>query len=387
MVAAVLGAGLPIGGGCDNGAGPTLGPLSAQQVRVNEELRMEIAIDNPGGVPVEVSVEENEIVGFDRVHTVTSTPTGAVFRWAPLSSQVGPHELTFILAGAGGGGEFDRATVMVDVVPAADAAPVFIQPDGAGGTFDVERGCVMFDVEVRDDDSATVDLGTRGELPSGATLASGGPKRATFDWCPQPDQIAAQERWTIQLYADDGDHPQVNLDWIVVLRSGPKDGCPGAAPTITIGAPRADEAITSGTTYNVTATVTDDMALRDPPLLYFTTTEPTDLTNPNVAEFEEFRVFEPTSGDEFVGRIPNLGLAEGEMQRVWYFISATDNDDPEGSTCDHRTDSPVTAFFAVGGVPPDGTLQRCDFCSGQLGVRIGDPRGGTGGRPLHGRVP
>lgn len=347
---------------CASGSAPTLQPVSDQTVRVNEELRLTLGIDNPEGRAVAVRIEDPMLPSFDRVHSLSTEPGGALFRWAPLSSQAGRHELVFVLTD-GGSGEYDRETVSIEVLPSEDAAPVFVRP-GAGGTYDLEREpCVTFDVEVRDDDSTTVDIGNRGSLPERATLANSGAKRATFDWCPTPDQVASSERWTVQLFADDGDHPQVEHDYIIVLRSGPKDGCPGAAPVVSVTSPRAMEAITSGTTYPVEVTVTDDMGLRDPPLLYYSLTAPDDPTKPDVTAFEQV-TFEPTEGDDYVARIPSLGLAEGEMEEVFFLVSATDNDDPSGSICDHRTDTTVTSFFAVGGTPPDGSLAECAYCTG-----------------------
>ncbi|MCB9593539.1 MAG: hypothetical protein H6719_12465 [Sandaracinaceae bacterium] len=365
--------------GCAEGSGASLQPIGAQTVRVNEILMVTIAIDNPEGRPVELRVEAPEdLPMFDRVHSLSTEPGGAVFRWAPLPSHVGMHELTFILSTPGGGTELDRETALVEVRASDDSAPVFVRP-GAGGTYDVERDpCVQFDVEVRDDDSTDVDIGTRVEPPEGATLANAGPRRATFDWCPTPDQIAAAERWTIQLYADDRDHPRVEHDYIVVLRSGPKDGCPGASPTITIERPASGEAITSGTSYPIEVSVSDDMGLRDAPLLYYTTSEPADPSMPDVTEFEQ-ATFEPGEAGRYVARVPPLGLSVGAMQQVWFLVSATDNDDPTGSSCDHRTDSPVVSFFAVGGMPADGSLRQCDFCTASTECASGICASAAGG--------
>ncbi len=346
---------------CDGGGGPMLEQIAPQTVRVNEELRLSIAIDNPGGATVELRVEPPEdLRAFDSVHRISTEPGGAIFRWSPLSSQVGTHELVFNLTD-GGSRIYDSQTAVIEVLPSEDSAPVFVHP-GPGGTFDLERNpCVTFDVEVLDDDSADVTIRTRADLPDRASLNPAGAKRATFDWCPTPDQTAASERYTIQLAADDGDHPVVEHDFVVVLRTGDKEGCPGAAPTITLRSPAMAESVQSGTSYPVEVEVSDDMGLRDPPILYYTTTEPDDLANPDVTQFEQ-AVFEDSAG-RFTARIPSLGLAEGQMAQVWYLVSATDNDDPTGALCDHRTDSMVVSFFAVGGPPPDGSFPQCASCS------------------------
>jgi hypothetical protein len=347
---------------CDGGGGPTFRRIDPQTVRVNESLSVTIGIDNPDGRPVVVSVEAPDLPSFDRVTSLSTDPGGATFRWVPLSSQTGTHELTFVLTDPGGGTEYDRTSALFEVLASEDAAPVFVRP-GAGGTYDLERDpCVAFDVEVRDDDSDSVEIGVRGELPERATLSNAGPKRASFDWCPSPDQAGASERWTIRLFADDGEHPAVEHDYIIVLRTEAKEGCPGADPIVTVTAPLMDERVTSGTSYPVEATVTDDMGLRDPPLLYYSLSPPEDPGKPDVTAFEQV-TFESAGGDQYVARIPPLGLEEGEEAQVYFLVSATDNDDPSGSLCDHRTDSELTSFFAVGGTPPDGSLGTCAICT------------------------
>lgn len=350
---------------CDGGAGPMLAPIAPATARVNEALRIELLVDNPSGAAVDLRVEAGNIPSFDAVTTLSAHPSGGTFTWTPLSSHVGMHELTFLLTAGPGGDEYDRQTVLVDVRPAEDAAPVFVAP-GAGGTFDLTANpCVTFDVEVRDDDSASVDIRTRSELPERATLANGGPKRAMFDWCPTPDQVAASERWTIQLAADDGDHPVVEHDFVVVLRSGGgRDGCPGEPPVITLRSPIENERVTTNGALAVEIRVTDDLGLRDAPLLHYTTEAPADRDNPDVTRFE-LATFEDQGGGAYRARIPSLGLAQGEEKDVYYLVSATDNDDATGSLCDHRTDSPLVAFVAVGGAGGGG-LAECEPCSSSM---------------------
>ncbi|MFK7988714.1 MAG: hypothetical protein AB8I08_22025 [Sandaracinaceae bacterium] len=346
---------------CDGGDGPMLLDIGQQQLRVDSVFQLTIGIDNPDGRAVTVVVEDPGLPAFGDVTMTVTSPGQAIFEWAPLASQTGTHDITFVLTD-GGGTEYDRATALFEVMASEDAAPVFFQP-GAGGTYDLERSpCVNFDIEVRDDDSLDVEIGERSELPDGAALINVGPKRAQFDWCPTADQAGTAERWTIQLYADDGEQPRVEHDYIVVLRTPPKEGCPGEDPVIALDGPVEGERVVSGTTFNVEVQVTDDMGLRDAPLLYFTATEPADLDKPDVTQFEQI-TFEPADATTYVARIPDQGLAEGESRRLWYLVSATDNDDPTGSICDHRVDSALVSFFAEGGMPPDGSLATCGFCS------------------------
>lgn len=348
---------------CDGGGGPTIQPVSPASGRVSEELTIDLAFDNPDGRAVDLRVDPTGIMGFERVTSVTASPSGGTFRWVPLAAHVGSHAITFVLTSPDGGTTYDSETVNVTIEAAADAAPVFVRP-GAGGTYDLTANpCVTFDVEVRDDDTTIVDIGVRGELPEQASLANAGDKRAIFDWCPTPDQIAASERYTIPLFADDGEHPAVEHDYVIVLRSGPgRDDCPGAAPSVNITTPLMDERITSGIGYPIEVSVSDDMGLRDAPLLYYSRTAPEDPSMPDVTTFEQL-TFDDVGGGAFSARIPSLGLADGEEATVYFLVSATDNDDPAGSECDHRTDSALVSFIAVGAVGGGGTLAECDPCS------------------------
>lgn len=346
---------------CDDANAPRLAPLDPARARVNAELRIALVVDNPSGEPIELRVEAPALPSFERVTSLSTHPGGGTFTWLPLASHVGMHELSFVVA-APGSGEYDRQRVLVEILPAEDAAPVFVRP-GAGGTFDLTvNPCVAFDIEVRDDDSDTVDIRARGPLPERAMLTDLGPKRARFDWCPTPDQVTSSERWTIQLAADDGDHPPVEHDYIAVLRGGPaREGCPGSSPVITLRSPLENERITSRTSFPVTVTVTDDRGLRDAPLLYYTTDEPDDLEAPDVTQLEQL-TFHDEGGGTFSARIPSPGLGPGEEITIWYMVSATDNDDPGGSLCDHRTDTALIPFVAAYGdseAEDEGTCRPC----------------------------
>jgi hypothetical protein len=330
---------------------------------VNRTLRVALDVDNPRGVPLSYRFEAPSLVAIESVATIGGSPSGGELRFTPLASHVGTHSITIIL-GAPGGEEYDRQTLVVDVSAAADAAPVFLEP-GAGGTFDLERDpCVRFHVEIRDDDSTTVSVNARTAFPDGATLTTTGPKSADFAWCPTGDQIGASARWTIELEADDLDHPPVPHDFVVVLRTGTSTTCPGAAPVITLQSPLEAERVVRSTGYDVVITATDDRGLRDAPLLYWTTERPADRAMPDVTTY--MQVTFVATGATFTAHIPSLGLADGEEREVFFTASATDNDDAAGTACDHRTDLvPVVSFLAVGGVG-GGTALACATCAGSL---------------------
>lgn len=348
---------------CEGGSAPQLLPIGHQTAQVNATLRVPLDVVNPSGVALAYRFEAPTLVAIDSVATIGGSPSGGEFRFTPLASHVGTHSIDFVIA-APGGAEYDRQTMIVDVIAAADAAPVFLEP-GAGGTYDLERDpCVRFHVEIRDDDSVTVDVRERSPLPDGAMLTASGPKSADFAWCPTPDQIGASARWTIELEADDLDHPPVPHDFVVVLRTGTSTGCPGLPPTITLVSPLSGERVTSSASYDVVITASDDRGLRDAPLLYWTTERPVDPAAPDVTTYAQVTFV--ADGANFRARIPSLGLAAGDEREVFFTASATDNDDATGTTCDHRTDLlPVVSFFAVGGTG-GGTALACEACTASV---------------------
>ncbi|MBX3250317.1 MAG: PPC domain-containing protein [Myxococcales bacterium] len=345
------------------GADAELAPLAPVTARVNAPLVVELAVlgDADGLTFAYVAPDLPSL----RV-SVSGSGGGGTFRWTPLASHVGTHEFTIQLRD--GSRTVDEKPLIVTVQPADDAAPVFIRP-GPGGTFDLTRDpCVDVAIEVRDDDSRSVDIRAGGTLPDGASITQLAEKSGVFEWCPSPDQVEAAERWTIPLAADDGDHPPTRLDYVVVLRAAAKPDCPGEPPVVVIDAPAEGATLSGSVGYEVRATVTDDMGLRDVPLLLYTTTAPDDPERPDITTFEQL-LMAPSMG-AWSARIPPLGLADGARRDVYFLVSATDNDDPTGTTCDNRTDSPLRRFTAVGG-EGGALLPACEACASNAQCQSG----------------
>jgi hypothetical protein len=337
--------------GCAAGSGAQIQPIPPVEATVGVPLTVNVTVS--GGSP-------SMVLGLDSDTRAIASGTGAGGQivWTPLASEVGPHELAVLLLD--GGNEIDREILVVTVNPSADSAPIFVTPAGAGQTFDLTRDAVVrFDVLVRDEDTPTVTL-SAASLPEGARFDQIGAKEGELTWEPTPDQIEASERWTIALLADDGEHTPTEKQFIVVLRSeGGRDGCPGVAPAIVIDEPADGSRRSNEPGYSVVVTISDDMGLRDAPLLYYSTTEPDDPTKPDITEFEQVPF--SAEGSQFRARVPSLGLATGAEQQIWYVVSATDNDDSAGTLCDHRTDSELYSFIAVGGEAAG--LIRCSRCT------------------------
>jgi hypothetical protein len=111
----------------------------------------------------------------------------------------------------------------------------------------------------------------------GATLEPVSGLAAVWHWCPSRAQIDADDRYTLTLAADDSDNPKVPKNYLVVLAPADADELPGHPPVIT------HTAMNESTIVDLTidATVTDDIGLKQPPLLYYSTTAP--ATPPDLA--------------------------------------------------------------------------------------------------------
>ncbi len=343
--------------GC-GGDDPIIAPLAAVTARVNETVQVNLRVEN-GDESLSFDYEPPDLPSLRA--RVTGSGAGGVFQWTPLASHTGQHE--FIIQLKDGSTTIHEVPLVINVQAAEDAAPVFVRP-GAGGSFDLERDpCVNLDIVIRDDDSSEVTI--RGnDLPEGAILTQGEPKGATLEWCPTTDQVRSSQRWRLRLTAEDADHDPTELDYVVVLRAGTKPGCPGDAPTIDVLSPGNEDRVAGATGYDVTVDVNDDMGLRDPPVLLYTTEMPEDPSAPDLRNFEQV-VFRPRSGS-WAARVPSLGLEEGEERPVYLIVSATDNDDGTGTDCDHRTDTPVRSFIAVGGAAGGDLLEECAPCTASV---------------------
>lgn len=365
--------------GCGGGADPVLDPIGPQTVSVSETLRVPLTVTNPDGVEITGFRYESEALeelpGFDRSAGISNATGGGEFRFTPLASHVGTYDITFVMTWSGGE---SRQSTVIEVIPAANTAPVFLRP-GAGGTYDLTRNrCVEFEIEVRDDDSSSVQINERVKLPDGATITDNGDKTGVFNWCPTPDQVNSSLRYTIAMQATDEDasHEPTEHDYIIVLRGTARPDCPGSAPTISISAPSEGGRVTYAGGFEITASASDDMGLRDAPLLYYTTTEPEDLSNPDVTSFDQ--VSFASEGGSFHARVPSLGLGEGDETEVWIVASAVDNDDTEGTACDHQTDTAVLSFTAVGASAASNAA-ACEPCGASTECESGVCASAAGG--------
>lgn len=303
--------------------------------------------------------------------TINKLGTGnAVFQWTPGIADAGPadqmaYELT-IKVDDGNGGQ-DQETIQVLVVNGG-LGPVglaFVEPPGAGMAIDLNQtACIDgMPVSVKADlvPDSEVELNLGQPAPSGANLFPPGPgKRKSLSWCPTAEDLDRSLAHTLVFEARrlNDDQPVVKR-FLVRFKRNAGANCPGAPPEIEHAPPGS---FGGPLNYELVATITDDVGFKSPPILAFTTEPP---SGSGMVDTSGWQVVEMVAEGESGWRasVPNLNLADGETATVSYVITATDNDDPDGTSCDHSTESEVFQFTATGGGASGGqTYGDCAPC-------------------------
>ncbi|MBC8074429.1 MAG: hypothetical protein IAG13_39280, partial [Deltaproteobacteria bacterium] len=258
--------------GCrDRGGAPTLDGIDDQLAAVGQELVVELHASDPDGDAIAFDFD-TEQASINSDGSITRRPDGTgVFSWTPLGEDLGTWYVDF---SASDGDHEDVVTVTIEVrsTLGQGAVPSFREPLGSGTTLDLEQAaCVELPVVVEDQDDTEVVLAIGGTGPDGATLTQTGGLSGMFAWCPSHEQVA-DERHPVVLSADDDEHDPSLKNYLVVLRKAPKPDCPGEAPTI-VHEPADLESVLA---IDIAARITDDVGLKQAPLLYWTYTEPGD---------------------------------------------------------------------------------------------------------------
>ncbi len=199
---------------CSGGSAPEIDGLSDQVATVGAELVVYIeGSDADGdrvtyGVDTEISLQGNASISQD--------PSGrGVFRWTPLAEDVGTHPFDFTISDTS---ETTVVSISIEVRSALGAVPIFRQPLGAG-TAANPAACVMVDILIEDQDSPQVTILEEPPAISGAQFMEIDGTSASWRWCPTPTQVAMQDRYTLELSADDGDNPKTLKHYVLVLNS------------------------------------------------------------------------------------------------------------------------------------------------------------------------
>ncbi|MBW2528061.1 MAG: hypothetical protein JRI23_28020 [Deltaproteobacteria bacterium] len=218
--------------GCAN-APPKLDALSDQTAFVERELSIALRATDDDGDELEFSFSADSDAVTSRASLSQTGKDAAMFRWTPLSPDLGERVLDFKVTD----GVFTaQQTVSVAVVPPGDGStsPVFVQPLGTGTQHDLGTApCLELPVAVTDQDSSQVTISQGEPTIPGSSLVQGDGLTATWSWCPVPEQVAASSRHSLLLLADDGSSAPSQKNFLVMLEGtlpGCGEACVGDGP-------------------------------------------------------------------------------------------------------------------------------------------------------------
>jgi hypothetical protein len=294
----------------------------------------------------------------------------AIFQWTPGIADAGPNDqmsyaLTVRVSDGNGGRAEETLQILVVNGGLGPASLVFVEPPGAGMAVDLgQTPCIdAMPVSVKGDliPDGEVDLKLGEPVPVGANLyPPENGKRKSLNWCPSAEDLDRSLSHTLVFEArrQNDDQPVVKR-FLVRFKRNAGANCPGAPPTITHESPGR---FNGPLNYEITADIQDDVGFKSPPILAFTTDPVSGSGSVDTSGWQLVEMSSEGPG-QYRASIPNLNLADGEAATVSYVITATDNDDPDGTRCDHSTESTLYQFEAVGGGSSGGqTYGDCTPC-------------------------
>ncbi len=322
---------------------PAIVPIGNKTVKTGTTLEIEVRAVDDDGDPLQFGIE--------------GKPAGATFHddlgdyalfvWAPIASDAGPegrgqdYPITFKVTD---GIDSTSETIIITVTlgSAGSGAPIFITPSDY--TLDLDRtDQIKFNIEVRDADSASIDLRIEDNPTGGSFETAPGSKLASFRWKPSDEQIAEKPVWGIQVSADDHVNPKVMQDISIIIKGG-NEKCEGTPPSIShkeLSDQRGSE------DYEITVTATDAESRVATAALYYLV----DLGDGEAGQFSKSTMTND-GGNSWSGAIPNPGLKGDATAKVSYYICAEDDDDPTGTTCDLRACLPEEGRFSFTAYAP-----------------------------------
>lgn len=343
-----------------SGSAPDLAAVDNQVVAVNQELVLVLAATDEDGDELSYSFD-TDVPNIEARASINRLPIGAgEFRWTPLAADVGVWYFDFTVSD---GHHEDTVRARIDVRAAVgnNSSPQFLHPQGMGTTLNLDQhDCIDLDIEIIDSDSTEVQISQIEPTIDGAELEQVSGLAAVWNWCPTAQQVAADDRYTVLLAADDGENPRTVHPYLIVLRRPIKPDCPGQAPLIAHSASNVNTLVT----LSLSADISDDEGLKREPLLYYSETQPSDP--PDLAAMTQIAMSLESGtmrSGKWRARVPNpvAGLSAGTSRDLYYLMVANDDDDPDGA-CDHLTQTEVFSMRITnpGG---DGNAPVCDPCT------------------------
>jgi hypothetical protein len=313
---------------------PKLSPLGNRTVTVNQTVEFDVVASDADGDDLEFRV-----IGRPPAATFDVLGRSAKFSWTPLITDARPEpfQISFYVGDKNGG--TDSQTIVITVVESSvpgEGTPAFLDPFNYQLDLN-QTDTLTFKVQVRDDNSSNVTLRAIRSV-QGAEFAQSGPKEATFTWKPTAEDAAARAVWVLTVGAKDETHEEVVQDFTILIRrkEGADPNCPGQGPRVVHAA--LGEQRASGD-YEVVATVTDTESRVARVDLYYVVVD-SDEEVPE--QFDSKQMIAAEGSNDFKTTIPNPALTGDATKTVYYYVSAMDDDDANGTNCDRTSYLPAS---------------------------------------------
>lgn len=328
------------------GRGPRLNPILDKEVQVGERLIFLVTVaEGTGTAPYSFLINKDRPANTEWVQV---SDTSARFAWTPevKDAQGEGSDYLFQFTVKDADGLSDSQEVKVRVVP--QSGPQFLNEPGYVLNL-AESAFLEFTVRVKDDAASRIDLALV-DAPDGAYLEQSGKKEAYFFWRPTAEQIAQKRFWYIRLKAtgfapaEKATDPELQLysldhDIPLVLVHGDGQACPGSPPSLAHLVPgdMHPEEVEMSSGIVLSATASDAESRVDRLHLFWS-------RDPN-ATFSALAMQAGSAEGSYEVNLPPFSAGSGTL--VFYYFEAWDDDDSQGSACDHKTRYPKEGMFAL----------------------------------------
>lgn len=358
---------------CGPRTGTELEPIAPQTAVVGQELAIMLRVATTAHVDYAFASPDLDLDKRLIKPTLTAYANGeAMFRWTPLASDLGDHQIRF--------------TATVDGVPASELVPVsviggadpirFRAPVGEGTTLDLSRTpCAIVPLLVDDTSATEVDIEPGAGWPANAKLDRDGPLSGRLRFCPTKDQAQATTIFPFSLVATDDGGARAEKRYTVVLGTLPAPvvppaPAPGPSPTpspsptpdpmptptatcdtgapVITHTPHAD--ITTVGNPHINAELADGYGIYGG-TVFWSTDPPADPDNPDILSmnYVDMQLLSGTLQDGQWGATIPSPVADspaGTTATIYYVIVASDADDAVAGCDYHVTFNPTSGVYS-----------------------------------------
>jgi hypothetical protein len=320
--------------GCGPQTGTRLAPLEPRTADVGQELEVVLHADADANVAAMSFNSDIADLGTRKLRPSLSSYSGgeSIFRWTPLASDVGAHQIEF---DATVDGAVASTTLQITVI-AGSGGPTFREPVGDGTTLDpTKTPCADVSLLIDDPVATEVALSAGTPFSDNGSVEQQSALSGRLRFCPSAAQQMNGTVYPFTVVAVDGSGARAEKRYTIVLgklatpppQAPPANPatttCNATAPTITT-TPHAD--ITTAGNLHIYATVDDPNGVYDATVFWSTDppANPPDPTTMNPIDMSYLGG--GTNSVDFGATIPNPVVADapGTTATIYYLIRATD---------------------------------------------------------------